>query len=87
MTTETATAEINTQAFDGADYWHALIDERPAAEFIGVTPRTIQSYRQKGDGPKFIRISSRCIRYRRCDLRNWVETRLRNSTADTGKAA
>ena len=72
---------------EGGDYWYALIDEEAAADFLGLTKRTMQSKRQRGDGPRFVRLSSRCIRYRRVDLREHTEKRLRTSTSDTGKAA
>ncbi len=72
---------------DGPDYWNALVSEKVAAAFLGLTVRTVQSLRQRGDGPRFIRISSRCIRYRRIDLRAWIDARMRKSTSDTGQAA
>lgn len=67
-----------------SDYWHGLIDEREAGAFLNLQPRTMQSFRYQGGGPKFIRVSSRCIRYRRADLREWSEARLCTSTADEG---
>ncbi len=69
------------------DYWHALIDEKKGGSFLGLSDRAMQAMRQKGDGPKFIRISSRCIRYRRIDLKAWAEARMRKSTSDPGLAA
>ena len=69
------------------DYWHSLIDEREAADFLGLTHRFMQHRRQQGGGPRYIAISSRCIRYRRIDLRAWSETLLRASTSDPGRAA
>ncbi len=71
---------------DGPDYWNALINEKVAAAFLGLTVRAVQGMRQRGDGPRFIRISSRCIRYRRIDLRAWPEARMRKSTSDSGQA-
>ena len=71
---------------DDCDYWYSLIPEKLAAAFRGVTERKMQKDRQTGNGPKFIRISSRCIRYRRIDLREDAEARMRSSTADTGEA-
>lgn len=68
------------------DYWHALIDEKVAAEFLGLTGRTMQKLRQRGDGPRYVRISSRCLRYRRCDLRAYAEARMQFSTADEAAA-
>ena len=69
------------------DYWYGLIPESAAADFRGVTERKMQKDRQTGDGPKFIRLSSRCIRYRRIDLKADAEARMRSSTADQGEAA
>ena len=68
-------------------YWHSLIDEKAAADFLGMTDRFMQHRRQQGGGCRYIAISSRCIRYRRIDLRAWSEERLRTSTADPGQAA
>ncbi len=69
------------------DYWYCLIDENRAAEFLRLTPRTLQALRQKGGGPKFCRLSARCIRYRRHDLNAWNVSRLRSSTSDPGPDA
>ena len=66
------------------NYWHALINEKKAGDFLGLTDRTMQIMRQRGDCPPFIRISSRCLRWRRSDLRDWADARLRRSTSDPG---
>ena len=70
-----------------ADYWHALIDEKAAADFLDVTDRTMQKKRQRGDGPRYIVLSSRCIKYTRALLKAYTEERLRSSTHDAGQAA
>ena len=77
---------VPNDAADG-DYWHALIDEKTAAEFLGLTPRTMQAMRQRGGGPPYCVISSRCLRYRRIGLRAWADERMRSSTCDPGPAA
>ncbi len=69
------------------DYWHALIDEKVAAEFLKLKVRTMQGFRHRGGGPLYVRLSSRCIRYRRVDLRQWADARVRTSTSDPGKGA
>ena len=69
------------------EYWYALINEREAGAFLGLTDRTMQSWRQRGGGPKFIRISSRCIKYQRIILKGYAEARLRSSTSDLGEVA
>ena len=62
------------------DYWHALITETAAAEFLQLSIRTLQGMRQKGGSPRFVRISNRAVRYRRVDLSTWAEIRLKTST-------
>ncbi len=71
----------------GHDYWNALVDEKVAAEFLRVTPRCMQTMRQRGDGPRFIRMSSRCIRYTRLLLKSYADARMRKSTSDPGQGA
>ena len=85
--TALSTDSSGSPANPDADYWYGLIDEEAAAAFRGVTKRKMQRDRQTGHGAKFIRISSRCIRYRRIDLREDAEARMRSSTSDTGQAA
>ncbi len=70
-----------------ADFWYGLIDETAAAEFLNLSVRSLQGYRYKGGGPRFVRISSRCVKYRRIDGREWAEARLCSSTSDLGQAA
>ncbi len=72
---------------DGAqDYWFSLIDEKAAADFLDLTSRTMQKFRQVGDGAHFVRISARCVKYRRVDLKAYADARLRSSTSDSGEA-
>ena len=63
-----------------ADYWYGQINEKVAAAFLDLQARTLQTYRQRGSGPRYVAISPRCVRYRRVDLRAWAEARLRTST-------
>ena len=63
-------------------FWFELIDERPASEFVNLKPRTLQGLRYRGGGPPFVRLSARCVKYRRIDLLRWAEARLRTSTSD-----
>ena len=71
---------------DASDYWQALINEKRAGDFLGLSYRAMQKMRQTGGGPRYVHISSRCLRYRRIDLRTWAEARMRNSTSDPGQA-
>ena len=72
---------------DNPGFWFELINERVAGVFVDLTPRTLQALRQRGGGPRFCRLSSRCVKYRRIDLRAWSEARLRTSTSDPGQEA
>lgn len=65
---------------------HALndlqaISPAEAAAAIGVKPAALENWRKRGGGPPFIRISSKCVRYRVRDLREWQEARLRVSNS------
>ena len=62
----------------------ALIGEDAAARFLAVSPRTLRNWRTRGNGPKFVKVSARCIRYRVKDLTDWTEKRTRRSTSDLG---
>ncbi len=77
----------NTPTPDNAsydrDYLETLLNEKQAAAFLGVAPRTLQKWRVIGGGPVFISISNRAARYRRKDLFAWVEVRRKSSTSDT----
>jgi len=59
-----------------------LYTEPQAAHFLNFTPRCLQAWRQRGEGPKFVRVSSRAIRYRKIDLDNWIKERLKSSTSE-----
>lgn len=64
------------------DYWFGLITELEAAAFMKMTTRWFQAKRQHGGGPNHVKISQRCIRYRRIDLNAYSEARIRMSTSD-----
>jgi len=59
-----------------------LMTETEAAGFLGVTRRALQQWRLNGNGPKYVKISQRCVRYRRIELIKWSEERLRSSTSE-----
>lgn len=67
--------------------WPALLTEKQAARFLGFSARTLQSWRSRGGGPRYVSVSPRCVRYRPEDLRRWIEERVRTSTSDPGADA
>ena len=62
-----------------------LLTPIQAADFLSLTPRWLELKRYQGDGPPFVRVSARCIRYRLSDIEDWVACRIRTSTSDLGQ--
>ena len=71
----------------GANEPDHLVRQEEAAALLSVTARCMENWRHRGEGPKFVRIFGRCIRYRRSDLDDWIERRIRTSTSDQGADA
>jgi predicted DNA-binding transcriptional regulator AlpA len=67
-------------ATSGADP-DTLHTEVQAADFLNLSIRTLQSWRVKGSGPKFIR-AGRAVRYRRRDLLEWMDENTAASTTE-----
>ncbi len=72
---------------DDLTFWHELLPETETADFLDVTPRSLQSWRQRGCGPPFVRISARCVKYTRFRCKIWYDERMCISTSDPGSAA
>ena len=62
------------------DYLDRLITETEAAEFLNFSISTLRNWRVAGQGPEFIKISQRTVRYRRRDLNAWSERLRRSNT-------
>jgi len=61
-----------------------LLTTRQAAAYLNYTPRALEGWRVRGGGPRFVRVSSRSVRYRQADLDAWIAERVRTSTSDPG---
>jgi hypothetical protein len=64
----------------------ALFSPAAAAKFLTINIKTMEAMRLRGNGPKWVRVSSRRIAYRPADLRTWVDNRLYSSTSEYGRA-
>ena len=64
---------------------NSLLTEKQTSRLMGFSVRTLQACRVRGGGPRFVKISARCVRYRQDDLDSWVADRLRRSTSDRGE--
>lgn len=53
-----------------------LMDEKDAALFLGVSYKTLQTWRSRRMEPPYIRMARKCIRYRRIDLQEFVDSRI-----------
>jgi hypothetical protein len=59
-----------------------LLKTLEAAEFLSLSPRTLEALRLKGGGPPYIQVTSKSIRYRVKDLQDWIEERRCTSSSD-----
>ena len=49
-----------------------LVDQGTAVRIIGVSKRTLASWRYDHRGPRYVSISSRCVRYEPADVQAFV---------------
>ncbi len=64
----------------------AFMDTREAAGLVGLSPRTLDTYRYTGAGPSYYRLGSR-VRYREADLAEWYAWRRRPRRCETAPRA
>ena len=50
-----------------------LKDETEASQYLKVAVRTLRNWRWRGEGPQFVRLGKRCVRYRQGDLEAFLE--------------
>ena len=56
---------------------------KQAADFLGLSPRTLDRYRGNGKGPPFYRFGA-CVRYLLAEVKRWASEWRRRSTSDDG---
>lgn len=61
---------------------HRMVAEKEAADFLGYSVRALQNWRVRGGGPRFVKVSSRSIRYRMRDLIEWAESKVIAHTSE-----
>ena len=52
-----------------------------AAEYVGLSPATLEKQRLVGKGPRFIRLGNRAVGYEVRDLDAWIEAQRRATIA------
>lgn len=63
-----------------------LIDPKEAALRLGITPNRLAKLRMTLDGPEFVVIGRRSIRYSPVVIREWLDTRKRRSTESSNSS-
>ena len=48
------------------------LDSKEAAAYVGMSLHFFESKRADGTGPKYSKISYKCVRYQVADLRDWM---------------
>jgi predicted DNA-binding transcriptional regulator AlpA len=60
----------------------AALSEYQAAEFLGLSARTLQAWRVRGGGPRYLKIG-KAVRYQRRELVAYQQQHTVGSTAET----
>ena len=58
-----------------------LWTEHDVAKFLGLSVRTIQQWRYRGDGPRYLKINDAVVRYRPGVVSEWAEEYVQSNTA------
>lgn len=61
-----------------------LLNTKEAADYLSLSCAFLERDRWAGAKVPFIKISARAVRYRLTDLENYIQSRVRLSTTDTG---
>lgn len=59
-----------------------LLCEKEVAKLLGLSIKTLQKWRIQGEGPPFIRLSPKAIRYQLDDVLAWLQANRRTSTSE-----
>jgi len=62
-------------AAQGAGDPDELLDTMQTAAWLGLSHQWLEAARSRGDGPRFVRLTPRRIRYRRSDVLAFLEAR------------
>ncbi len=56
------------------------------SQYLGVTHQCLANWRCRGEGPRFLRVGKRIIRYRWKDVEEWMERRSGQTDAELSAA-
>jgi hypothetical protein len=69
---------------DSPGWLDEAVDTAEASRIVGFPPCTLHTWRSRGDGPPYLKIGPRSVRYQRRTLFQWLAERQRRNTADDG---
>jgi predicted DNA-binding transcriptional regulator AlpA len=61
-----------------------LRDQGWAARLLDCSTKTLETWRTKGFGPRWVRVG-RLVRYREADIHAWIESNVRRSTSEMAR--
>jgi len=67
-----------------ADQAPEYMKPKQAAAYLGLSVQQLELWRWRAEGPPYLRVTSRIIRYRRADLDAWMSAFERRSVAAAG---
>ena len=59
----------------------SLLTTQAAARLVGLSPRTLETFRVRGGGPAFIKLGG-AVRYETKALQDWIDANRAASTSD-----
>ena len=82
MRGRTAAITQSADPFRFANAESGIFTTSEAAAYTKMAVPTLERFRLTGEGPIFAKLGG-SVRYRRCDLDKWIESRLVRSTSET----
>lgn len=67
---------------DNPGWLDEAVTTAEASRIVGFPACTLHTWRSRGDGPVFLKLGSRSVRYQRRTLFEWMAAHRRRNTAD-----
>lgn len=67
---------------DNPGWLEEAVNTRGASRLTGVPVTTLETWRSRGGGPRFLKLGAKTVRYQRRELLGWMARQQRANTAD-----
>jgi hypothetical protein len=67
---------------DNPGWLEEAVNTRAASRLTGVPVTTLETWRSRGGGPKFLKLGAKTVRYQRRELLTWMVRQQYANTAD-----